>query len=256
MKRLPWKRLIVLLVLGIAIAVAITYREHLRVEVVEGWVEAAGPAAPLAFMGLYVAGAMLFLPGSVFTLAGGALFGPIGGTFYSLTGATAGGLVAFFIARYVASDWVARRAGGRLKQLVQGVEEEGWRFVAFVRLVPIFPFNLLNYALGLTRIRAIEFLVASYLTMLPGAAAYAYLGYVGREAAAGAEGLIRKGLLALGLLAIAALLPRWIRKLRQRRRGDDGIPPAEAAPEEPNGAGGVPAPDQPSPSRGASGSSA
>ena len=95
---------------------------------------------------------MLFLPGSVITLAGGALFGPVWGTFYSLTGATAGAAAAFLVARYLASDWVHRKAGGWTKQLIEGVDKEGWRFVAFVRLVLLFPFNLLNYALGLTRI--------------------------------------------------------------------------------------------------------
>jgi uncharacterized membrane protein YdjX (TVP38/TMEM64 family) len=94
-----------------------------------------------------------FLPGAVFGLAGGALFGPVWGSLWNLIGATLGATLAFLAARYTAGDWVARRTGARLKALVEGVEAEGWRFVAFVRLVPLFPFNLLNYALGLTRIR-------------------------------------------------------------------------------------------------------
>ena len=158
---------------------------------------------------------ILFLPGSVLTLAGGALFGPVWGTFYNLTGATLGATLAFLAARYLASDWVSRRAGGRLKQLIDGVEKEGWHFVAFTRLVPLFPFNLLNYAFGLTRIRLGHFIIASYLFMLPGAIAYTYLGYAGREAMAGGEGLIQKGLLALALLAVVAFLPRFIRRFRK-----------------------------------------
>jgi hypothetical protein len=77
---------------------------------------------------------------------------------------------------------VARKAGGRAKQLIDGVEQEGWRFVAFVRLVPLFPFNLLNYALGLTRIPFPAYVIASWLFMLPGAFAYTWLGFAGREA--------------------------------------------------------------------------
>lgn len=149
------------------------------------------------------------------TLAGGALFGPVLGTFYNLTGATVGAVLAFIVARYLASDWVEQKTGGRLKQLKDGVESEGWRFVAFVRLVPLFPFNLLNYALGLTRIRLSHYLVATYVCMLPGAIAYTYLGYAGREAVAGSEGLIQKGLLALALLALVAFLPRIISRLRR-----------------------------------------
>jgi rhodanese-related sulfurtransferase len=95
------------------------------------------------------------------------------------------------------------------------VEEEGWRFVAFVRLVPLFPFNVLNYALGLTRIRLSHYFFASFLFMLPGAFAYTWLGYAGREALAGGEGLIQKGLLALGLLALVAFLPRLVNRLRR-----------------------------------------
>src|SRR5258705_13729471 len=72
---------------------------------------------------------------------------------------TLGATLAFMIARYFASDWVSARAGERLAALVQGVEEEGWRFVAFVRLVPLFPFNLVNYAFGVTRIRRGEYVI-------------------------------------------------------------------------------------------------
>jgi uncharacterized membrane protein YdjX (TVP38/TMEM64 family) len=207
-------RLALLAVLIAGIAVAALYHEQFSAEALRGWVQDAGLAAPLLFMGLYAAAAVLFLPGSVLTIAGGALFGPVWGTFYSLTGATVGATLAFLVARYLASDWVARKAGGRLKQLIEGVEAEGWRFVAFVRLVPLFPFNLLNYALGLTRIRLPHFIVASYICMLPGGIAYTYLGYAGREAAAGSEGSIQKGLLALGLLALVAFLPRLVRRVR------------------------------------------
>ena len=124
-----------------------------------------------------------------------------------------GATLAFLAARYVAADFVARRAGERLKALVEGVEAEGWRFVAFVRLVPLFPFNLLNYALGLTRISITEYVIASAICMLP--FAYTYLGYAGREAAAHGAGAIRNIALAAGLLAAVALLPRLVRRFRR-----------------------------------------
>jgi rhodanese-related sulfurtransferase len=111
---------------------------------------------------------------------------------------------------------VERKSGNRLMQLKNGVEAEGWRFIAFVRLVPLFPFNVLNYALGLTRIRLSHYVITSYLCMLPGAIAYTYLGYAGREAVGGGEGMIQKGLLALALLAAVMFLPRLIGRLRQK----------------------------------------
>jgi len=205
----------VLLVLVAGIVLAVLYRDKFDVAALERWIEDAGIWAPLLFMAVYAVAAVLFLPGSVLTLAGGALFGPVTGTFYNLTGATIGATLAFLIARYLASDWVADKAGGRLKQLINGVEGEGWRFVAFTRLVPLFPFNLLNYALGLTRIRLSHYLLATYTCMLPGAIAYTYLGYAGREAVGGGEGLVQKALLALALLAVVAFLPRLIGKLRR-----------------------------------------
>jgi uncharacterized membrane protein YdjX (TVP38/TMEM64 family) len=210
-------RILLLVGLAAGIALAVLYRDRFDPAALQSRVQEAGIAAPLLFMLIYALAAVLLLPGSVLTLAGGALFGPVFGTLYNLTGATVGAALAFLIARYLASDWVARRAGGRVKQLIDGVESEGWRFVAFVRLVPLFPFNLLNYALGLTRLKFSHYLIATYVFMLPGAVAYTYLGYAGREAVAGGEGLIRKGLLALALLAIVAFLPRLIRTLRGKR---------------------------------------
>jgi len=203
------------LILG-GIALAVIYRDHLNAATLVQWVNSFGPAGPLVFMAVYALATVLFLPGSVISLAGGALFGPVWGTLYNLTGATLGATLAFLVARYLAAAWAERLSSGRIGQIQQGVAEEGWRFVAFVRLVPLFPFNALNYALGLTRIRLWPYLLTSYLCMLPGAIAYTYLGYAGREAVAGGEGLIRKGLLAIGLLAAVLLLPRLISRLRRK----------------------------------------
>ena len=203
-----------LLICGIT--VAIVFRDQLETAALEQWIGSLGMAGPIVFMLIYALGTVLFFPGSVLTLAGGAMFGPVWGTLYNLTGATLGATLAFLIARYIASDWVERKSGKRLMQLRNGVEAEGWRFVAFVRLVPLFPFNVLNYALGLTRIRLSHYVITSYLCMLPGAIAYTYLGYAGREAIGGGESMIQKGLLALALLAAVMFLPRLIGRLRQK----------------------------------------
>lgn len=196
------------------IAVAAGHGGALDAAAVEHLVDSAGSTAPLLFVLGYAVATVFFMPGSVLTLAAGALFGPIAGALYSLAGATLGATLAFLIARFLAGAWAARKAGGRLRNFVQGVEAEGWRFVAFVRLVPLFPFNLVNYALGLTRIPLIQYVLASYLCMLPGAFAYAYLGFAGREAATGGEDLLQKGLIGLALLAAVAFLPRLVMRLR------------------------------------------
>ncbi|WP_200239261.1 TVP38/TMEM64 family protein, partial [Thiohalocapsa halophila] len=215
MHRRPIRILGALLLLG-AVAAALLYRDRLDAAALEAWVSGAGAAGPLAFIGLYAVATVLFLPGAVLTLAGGALFGPLWGTLYNLIGAPLGAALAFLIARYLAHDWVQARVKGPLGRLMQGVEAEGWRFVAFTRLVPLFPFNVLNYALGLTRIGFLPYCFATLAFMLPGALAYTYLGFAGREAMAGSEGLIRNGLIALALLAAVAFLPRLVLRLRQR----------------------------------------
>ena len=207
-------RLLIGLALLTAITGAILNRDRFDPAALQAWVENAGAAGPLLFMALYALASVLFRPGSVLTLAGGALFGPVWGTLWNLTGATFGAALAFLVARYLGGDWVARRAGPRLQSLNDGVSAEGWRFVAFVRLVPLFPFNLLNYALGLTRIPFLHYVLATWVFMLPGAIAYTWLGFAGREALAGGEGMIRNVLIALALLAGVAFIPRLIKRLR------------------------------------------
>ncbi|MBI4995550.1 MAG: VTT domain-containing protein [Rhodocyclales bacterium] len=203
------------LTLLVGVGAAIALRDRFDAAALQAWVEGAGLAGPLVFMVLYALATVLFLPGSVLTLAGGALFGPVWGTLWNLTGATLGAVLAFLIARYLGADWVTRRAGPRLARLNDGVAGEGWRFVAFVRLVPAFPFNVLNYALGLTRIPFPAYVLATWVFMLPGALAYTWLGYAGREALGGGD-LVRNGLIALALLSAVAFLPRFVRKLREK----------------------------------------
>ncbi|MEG3618725.1 VTT domain-containing protein [Magnetovibrio sp. PR-2] len=207
-------RLLMLAVLIGFIAIVAQYREALDVETLSAKLDGLGVWAPVGFIALFAIATVGFLPGMVFALAGGAMFGPVLGTLYNLSGATIGAVLAFLAARYVASGWVREKTGPKLDRIIRGVEDEGWRFVAFTRLVPLFPFNLLNYALGLTRIPLLYYTVATAVCMVPGALAYTYLGYAGREAAAGSETAIRNGLIALALLAVVMFLPRLIKKIR------------------------------------------
>lgn len=208
-------RFLVLFLLIVGIAAAVFYRDQFDAAALEIWVNESGSAGPIVFMLIYIVGTVFFLPGAVLTLAGGALFGPVLGSLYNLTAATIGAMISFLAARYLAHDWVEKKTGGRMKQLKQGVEGEGWKFVAFVRLVPLFPFNVLNYALGLTKIKFSHYSIATYIFMLPGAIAYTYLGYVGREAVAGGDGLIQKIMMAFALLAVVGFLPSLIGRLRR-----------------------------------------
>jgi uncharacterized membrane protein YdjX (TVP38/TMEM64 family)/rhodanese-related sulfurtransferase len=208
-------RLVLLLLLTAAAGWAAWHRDQFNLATLDAWLGALGLWAPVGYVVLYALGTIAFVPGVVFALAGGALFGPVWGSVWNLTGATLGATLAFLVARYLMGDWVARKAGGLLKRLIDGVDAEGWRFVALVRLVPLFPFNLSNYVLGLTRIPLHHYILATLVCMAPGAVAYTWLGYAGRGALAGETGAVRYGLLALGLLAAIALLPRLIGRWRK-----------------------------------------
>jgi uncharacterized membrane protein YdjX (TVP38/TMEM64 family) len=202
-----------LVVVGSIVWAAI-YRGAFDVAAVQTRIEAMGAVAPVAFVAIHAIAAVLFVPGSALTLAAGALFGPIAGAIYSLAGATIGATLAFILARYLVGDWVRRRTGQRLGELVEGIEREGWRFVAFVRLVPLFPYNVLNYALGLTRIPLLPYIAATLVCMAPGAAAYSYLGYAGGAALGGGAEAVKAGLWAIALLGLVALLPGFMRRRR------------------------------------------
>jgi uncharacterized membrane protein YdjX (TVP38/TMEM64 family)/rhodanese-related sulfurtransferase len=213
LRRLLPRVALALLVAVLAVAAALN-RERLDPAALDAWVGGLGGWAPLSYVAIYALATIAFVPGTIFGLAGGALFRPIRGTIFNLLGATCGATVAFLVARYLAADWIARKAGGRLGRLIAGVEAEGWRFVAFVRLVPLFPFNLSNYALGLTRVPLGHYVLASLVCMAPGTIGYTWLGYAGREALTGDAAAVRYGLLGPGLLVAIAFLPRLLRRLR------------------------------------------
>ncbi len=230
-----------LLLLGAVVAgivVAVLNSDSLDSAALEVWITQFGPWAPIVFICAYILATVLFLPGLLFTLAAGALFGPYLGTVYALIGATAGATISFLIARYVLADWIASRTPARVQRVIEGVEAEGWRFVAMTRLIPFIPFNALNYALGLTRIRLVSYVAASIVFMAPGAAAYAYLGHAGRSLATGEGDMVQNALLGLAVLGLIGFMPRLIKRfVRGRKAAQQVETPAdtagEARPEQP-----------------------
>lgn len=176
------------------------------------WIQSLGAWGPAVFIALYVAATVLFVPGSLLTLAGGAIFGVAFGTLYVFIAAVSGSSLAFFIARHVAHDWVEGRLGRnpRFDAVARAVGENGLKITFLLRLSPIFPFTLMNYALGLTRVRFRDYLLAS-LGMLPGTILYVYSGQLIGDVAmlaggATAErGLAYYLLMALGLVATLAV---------------------------------------------------
>ncbi len=186
------------------------------------WISGLGPLAPLFFIALYIIACVFMLPGSILTLGAGVVFGVVKGSIAVSVGATVGATCAFLVGRYLARDWVARRIAGnsRFTAIDESVEREGWKIVFLVRLSPIFPFNLLNYAFGLTKVRLKSYFFASWLGMIPGTVMYVYIGSLaGDLAKLGAGGRSRTTgewiLYGIGLLAtvvVTVFITRIARK--------------------------------------------
>ena len=225
MKR--WARPVLILAL-LAAAVAATRAlglgDLIRLENVsrlKQWIEGFGALAPAVFMAGYVLAVVFFAPGLPITVLGGVAFGPVWGTFYVWIAATIGAALAFLVARYAVRStvegWV--RASPRLSRLDEQAAEHGWRIVMLTRLVPLFPFNLQNYAYGLTRIGFWPYAVTSSICMLPGTAAFTFAGGALSEG----RGDVRRtlGYLAVAgvLLVLVSLIPRWLQ--RRSRVADD-----------------------------------
>jgi uncharacterized membrane protein YdjX (TVP38/TMEM64 family) len=176
-------------------------------------VASLGPLAPLAFILFYTIAPSLFLPGLPLTIAGGILFGPFWGVAYSITGATAGASLAFLISRYVARDWISTKLTGlRWQRLDKNVEKNGWKIVAFTRLVPLFPFNLLNYAFGLTPIKFLPYAITSFFCMLPACVAFIVFSSSLLDLLKGK--ISPAFLIGILLIGLVSLIPVLVRKFR------------------------------------------
>jgi uncharacterized membrane protein YdjX (TVP38/TMEM64 family) len=193
-----------------------------HVIVFAAWVEELGPWGPLAFMAGYAVGTVAMVPGSILTLAAGAVFGLLHGGVYVFVGATAGAAAAFLIARYLAREPVARRVSTdpRFAAIDRAIARDGRRIVLLLRLSPIFPYNLLNYALGLSRIRFSDYLLAS-LGMIPGIVLYVYAGVLAGDLTRLAAGIdVPRGPLYYLVLGIGFLATLAVTLLVTRRARD------------------------------------
>ena len=195
-----------------------------RLGQLQNWISALGIWGYLVFVLIYIAAVVAGIPGSAITIAGGVLFGSVVGIILVSIGSTVGASLAFLVARYFARDAIARwlSTKERFSRLDRLTEEQGAIIVAITRLIPIFPFNLLNYGFGLTRVRFWTYVFWSWLCMLPGTILYV----VGTDAFANIAKreiswvLIVVVLIALAVVATLGILAR--RKLKGKE-GNTGI---------------------------------
>jgi uncharacterized membrane protein YdjX (TVP38/TMEM64 family) len=206
---------LIFILAGIVILIKLTgIDRYLEREQLRGWIEDLGLWGPLVYILLYSITPSLFLPGMPMTVAAGLAFGPFYGTIFAITGATIGASLAFLVARYFAREQVANLLSKRLAAIDEGVKKKGWVFVAITRLIPLFPFNMLNYAFGLTSIRFSHYVLASFVFMLPGTTAYVVFssslldlikGRVSMEFVAG-----------VALLLVVSLVPVFYRSIQKK----------------------------------------
>jgi uncharacterized membrane protein YdjX (TVP38/TMEM64 family) len=148
------------------------------------WINSLGALGGIVFIGIYIIATLAFLPAAILTLGAGVIFGVIWGSLYVFIGATLGAVAAFLVGRYVARGWVKEKISSYKKfaNIDQAVSKEGLKIVFLIRLSPLFPFNLLNYALGVTSVSLKDYFLASF-GMIPGTIMYVYLGHLAGDLA-------------------------------------------------------------------------
>jgi uncharacterized membrane protein YdjX (TVP38/TMEM64 family) len=196
------------------------------------WAKGMGPAGGVLYAVFYIAGTALFFPGLPLTLGAGFLYGAVIGTLVVSPASVAGASLAFLIARYVARDWVTRR----LKKYPQAaaidraIEKNGFKAVVLLRLQPVLPFNILNYALGLTSIRLRDYMLASWIGMFPATVLYVYLGSIMNDISDLLRGRPNSGiagrLLLWGGLAAIVVLVWWLGRIAKKALREEMGPDA------------------------------
>ena len=174
-----WMKLLSAAVIAIIVLMAAGHL-HFQ-ELLKGslqWVSGLGIWGPVIFTAIYILATVLLIPGSILTLGAGVVFGVVKGSVIVSTAATLGATCAFLVGRYLARDLVAKKIEGNLKfkAVDEAVAKEGWKIVGLVRLSPVFPFNVLNYVFGLTRVTLRDYFFASWIGMIPGTVMYVYIG--------------------------------------------------------------------------------
>ena len=185
------------------------------------YINSFGAAAPIVFILGYALATVAFLPGTPFTLLGGLAFGPVLGAVYATIGATVGATLAFLVARYAArgvvGGWI--ESDQRLKRIDDGVERQGWRMLVITRLVPLFPFNLQNYAYGLTKIGLATYTTVTAICIVPAVVVYTFAG---GSLTTASENLTRT-FIYLGIAAVVFVLLSLIPGLIRRRSSDPSV---------------------------------
>lgn len=171
------------------------------------WIENLGVWGPIAYIAIYIIASVFLISGAVLTLGAGFIFGVIKGSILVSAASTAAATVSFLIGRYCVRGWVAKQIEKqpKFKAIDSAVAKEGWKIVGLTRLSPVFPFVFLNYAFGVTQVSLRDYVLASWIGMMPGTVMYVYLGYLPKIAAQGSGDTLKLILNIVGVIATVAV---------------------------------------------------
>jgi len=212
--------LIIFLVAAIVIVRFTSVREYLTAEKLGLLLETAGPWAPVAYIGTYVVGVCLFIPGTLLTTVGAAIFGPYFGFLYVWLGAMIGASLAFFIGRYLGRDFAASLIGDKLKKYDEAVERNGFATVLYLRLV-YFPFTPMNFGMGLTRVRFWDYFAGTALGIIVGTFIFTFFVGTVKDVWSSGQwgGLISwKVFFSLALFVFSFFIPKIVERLKASQR--------------------------------------
>ena len=215
-------RLILLVLLGIGIAMAWRWRGVFHPTALPGVVDGS-PVAPLVFVGLHIVASLVFVPRTLMALGAGFVFGMWWGALWAALGSLIGALAGFLLARYLGGDVAERASWSRTAALLERAGNGGWRMVAVLRLVPIIPHSLTNFALGLTGVRLRAYALGSLLGQLPLTIAYADLGAAGGRALLGAADWLLPSAIGASALALSLLIPLLARRRFRQAQPMQGV---------------------------------
>lgn len=212
-----WVGMLLLLVIGIALVFHFNLQTRLREQfqqTIAPWVNTHPISGPIAFMMIYIVATLLVLPGSILAMVSGALFGPVLGIFWVIIPTLVAASIAFLLSRLLGKNWIEQKKNERLDKIQKGIKKEGWRFVAFTRLVPILPYGLQNYLYGLTRVSFLTYFLVTSFAMIPGIFAFVYAGHTAKVAVTGEVGVESTVIsisVVIGIVILLSLIPKFFR---------------------------------------------
>lgn len=201
------------------------------------WTKSIGPMGPVVVIVLYILACLLLLPGSILTIGAGFLFGLSWGTVTVSIGSVLGAAAAFLVGRTLARAWIAKKVADNqtFHRIDEAIGQAGFKLVFLLRLSPVFPFNILNYALGLTKVSFWSYFFASWIGMLPGTIMYVYLGSAARSLTAIATGNLKQDSPAqtiffwVGLAATIVVATLVTRIAQKSLKKDEGVKGASSS---------------------------